>query len=220
MLFAALFWLLLLAGLLDDIFTPYENNIGRAVREMSSARVRFIGTAMYQYSLDHNGEFPTGKSSTEVFQKLIDGHYVSNPNYFFLYRGYGSLIKTEPTSNTLKPENVCFDVTVPIRADSPKGLPVVFVTGYKITYEPGADAVFLSTYSLMRSTTAVAYMDDRHPSALSIMWSGRFNVLYYHLEYKRVGSEVVHVAPHFIPSDFDPKDQKYQQLTPDGPLAP
>ena len=33
---------------------------------------RMINLLLFSYANDHNGKYPTGASSTEVFQKLID----------------------------------------------------------------------------------------------------------------------------------------------------
>ena len=215
------------------LILPSGNGYGEGARSAICQTTRAIGTAMYDYSLDHNGQYPTGKSSTEVFQKLIDGHYVSDPTIFYL-TGCGSPKgeprKTRATSNTLKPENVCFDVTVPISAATPKGLPIVFNTGFKITYESGASAVPSSdaAASSQYGGIAAVYKDDEHPSKLSIAWFGRFNVVYQDKPIK--GHEVIpdlgsvpiysNVIPHFIPDDFKPDGKPYQQLTPTGPLAP
>jgi hypothetical protein len=59
--------------------------------------------AMFQYAIDKDGVFPTGKSSTEVFQKLLDGGYVTDPALFCLpLRGKYPAEK----GAKLKPENV------------------------------------------------------------------------------------------------------------------
>ena len=98
-----------------------------------------IGQCMFSYAEDHNGAYPMGKSSTEVFQKLIDEGYVNDPAIFWSewLKVPG---KTKPTSNTLKPENVCWDVTVPVGAHSDDSLPLVFLTGYRIDYVPHGKA--------------------------------------------------------------------------------
>jgi hypothetical protein len=69
---------------------------------------RTIGIAMFQYSNDHNSVYPDGESSTEVFQKLLDEKYISDPTIFYIpLPGKIKPIEGQP----LKPENVCFDVT-------------------------------------------------------------------------------------------------------------
>jgi len=42
-----------------------------------------IGRSLDQYATDHNGKYPEGKSSTEIFQKLIDKGYVTDPSIFY-----------------------------------------------------------------------------------------------------------------------------------------
>ena len=99
---------------------------------------RRIGQLMFAYSTDHNDDYPDGNSSIEVFQKLLDGGYCTDPNIFFIPLPG----KTKPVAGQkLKPENVCWDVTSGVDAHSPDGLPLVFMTGYKVTYTPGTSAV-------------------------------------------------------------------------------
>jgi len=93
-----------------------------------------IGLAMYAYANDNNGKYPTGNSSTEVFQKLVDRGYVTAPSIFYT-SFVGIRSKSPANSNKLKPENVCWDVTVPADMNvSDPSLPLVFTTGYRIEY--------------------------------------------------------------------------------------
>jgi hypothetical protein len=101
---------------------------------------RTLGLSLNQYAVDHNGHYPEGKSSTEVFQQLIDGKYITDPQIFYV--SYLKMAGKVPAlGNQLKSENVCWDVTCCIDSTAPNGLPVAFVTGYKITYQAGAAAV-------------------------------------------------------------------------------
>ena len=93
---------------------------------------------MFQYANDHNQNYPDGKSSTEVFQKLIDGGYISDPAIFYI--PMVGKIKAG-VGQRLKPENVCWDVTSPVDSSAPDGLPIVFSTGYKVNYVPGGAAI-------------------------------------------------------------------------------
>jgi len=159
---------------------------------------RLIGQVLFQYATDHDGAFPTGKSSTEVFQKLIDEKYVSDSSIFwFEFPG-----KTKPTSGTLKPENVCWDVTVPLDTDSSEFTPLVFCTGYTITYTGGASAVPLPK------------SPDARQRGLAVCYKGQKVMLL------KIGILPDGTVPNFVPSTFDPAGKTYQQLTPDGPLAP
>ena len=93
---------------------------------------------MSQYANDNNGNYPDGKSSTEVFQKMLDGGYVSDPSIFYVPMAG----KTKAVAGQLlKPENVCFDVTSAADRSALDGLPIVFSTGYKVNYVPGGVAV-------------------------------------------------------------------------------
>jgi len=174
---------------------------------------------MYQYSLDHNGQYPTGKSSTEVFQKLIDGKYVSNPTIFYAI-GIGNRSKTPATSNELLPNNICFDVTIPVTTDSPKGLPLVFVSGFKITYEKGAKATAPFYSNGQIGGMMAFYKDDKRPNSWSVYWFGSHKVTYQKVAFYKSGDDVLRTIPNFVSQDFKPDGVKYQQLTPDGPLAP
>src|ERR1700683_469413 len=44
---------------------------------------RQIDLMMFAYSSDHNGRYPQGKSSTEIFQLLLDQNYASDPTAFY-----------------------------------------------------------------------------------------------------------------------------------------
>ena len=44
---------------------------------------RQLGQVLFAYATDHDGAYPTGKSSTEVFQKLIDESYITDPTMLY-----------------------------------------------------------------------------------------------------------------------------------------
>jgi hypothetical protein len=102
-------------------------------------QTRQLGQILASYAVDHDGHYPTGKSSTEIFQQLIDQNYVTDPSLFYV-RMDG---KTVATSNHLKAENVSYDVTDAVTQDDPDMLPIVFTTGYKIDYRAGAKPMLL-----------------------------------------------------------------------------
>jgi hypothetical protein len=160
-----------------------------------------IGLALFEYAQDHKGAYPTGNSSTDIFQKLIDGQYVSDPAIFWdeALKVPG---KIKATSTTLKPENICWDVTIPLNSTSSDYLPMVFSTGYKINYVPNGSAIPLFSASEGRPPgIAVTYHDG----------STSFSVD----DGKPDG-----IITNFINAKFDAAGTKYQQLTPDGPLSP
>jgi len=196
---------------------------------------QLIALFLHRYAADHHGEYPPGKNSTEVFQALLDGGY--NYQLDIVYRP-GSPGKTAPTydqGQKLKPENVCYDITVPVGENAPPGLPLVFMTGYRITYAPGAAAVPLSDEIRSRNPSmAVFYNDGSFAFFRNAWWwfgkgeyrqtTGGFQNVNYTLDdgsgqrSGRLHSDGT--ITNFIPSTFDAAGVKYQQLTPDGSLSP
>jgi len=185
---------------------------------------KVIGIAMTQYADDHGGKYPAGESSTEVFQKLLDGRYLTDSYYFWLpLQGKVRGIRGQK----LKPENVCFDVTCCVSRDDPENLPIVFTTGCKVTYTPGSAAIPLvkpfpqyvqphvtwgqwlgieakRTYDFTREQGMCVYYKNKHATCLPLTSS--------------VNSDVS--ISDFVPLDFDSKGKSYRQLTPDGTPSP
>ena len=124
---------------LGPALAPRPGGIQRAPESSAMQAARSINLLMFSYANDNDQQYPVGKSSTEIFQKLLDGKYASDNSVFYL--PLPGKIKPKP-GEKLKPENVGFDVTVSIDSSSPDQLPVVFMTGYKVTYAPGSSAVF------------------------------------------------------------------------------
>jgi hypothetical protein len=158
-----------------------------------------IGLAMFSYANDNDQKYPTGKSSTEVFQKLIDGGYITDPSILYTADLHVPG-KSAASSNHLKPENVCWDITIPVDAVQSDGaLPLVFSTGYRIEYVPNGRATplpkkgseFLAVFYVNNSVNGLP--DDS-------------------------SSETNGIVPNVITRTFDAKGVKYVQLTPDGPL--
>ena len=162
---------------------------------------RQIGQGMFAYARDHNGAYPTGRSSTEVFQKLIDGGYVSDSSLF--WEGSGILKfpgKLKATSKTLRPENVCWDVTVSVDDNSSDFLPLVFLTGYKINYFPGGTAEPLFPWA-------------KDFTGLVVYYKG-YNLTFLQNDGQPDGTVNGLISPNYA------DNKKYQQLTPEGPLEP
>jgi len=130
---------------------PITAGIEKAKENVALQHARIISIAMVAYAADHNGNFPdaaeasagqslltlggSGSSpgastSTEVFQKLIDGKYVSDPALFYIAMPG----KVSPVGNQLTAANVCFDVTAGLTSSSPSGVPLVFTTGFSVSY--------------------------------------------------------------------------------------
>jgi hypothetical protein len=172
---------------------------------------RQIAQMMFDYSTDNTANdnaYPDGNSSTEVFQKLLDEKYCTDPAIFYLPLPG----KVKPIAGQkLKPENVCWDVTSGVDSNAPDKLPLIFMTGYKVTYAPGAAAVPLIKPYPPYGSGSVA---DRSPPGIAVFYKGN-NAMFlnlYSLE-NPDGS-----LPNFVPPDFDPTGKTYRQLTPDGPL--
>ena len=173
---------------------------------------------MFSYANDNNGVYPDGNSSTEVFQKLMDGGYVTDPALFYLpLAGKEKAV----AGQKLKPENVCWDVTSGVDSNAPDGLPLIFMTGYKVTYAPGASAVpIIKPYPPFwgEGTWSQWWQHDSAPAqgppGIAVFYKGT-NAMFKNLDTTAsTGGSI----PNFIPPDFQPDDKTYRQLTPDGVL--
>jgi type II secretory pathway pseudopilin PulG len=181
---------LLVLGILAGVAVgPIHAAMEKAQETASMQQTRAIALAMFEYANDHGGKYPDGNTSTQVFQKLLDGKYVSDPALFYISMPG----KIRATSNTLTSDNVCFDVTAGVTADSADTVPLVFVTGYTINYrtwaaalkEPGATPPFPGV--------AVAYKSN----------SARF-----------LKADPDGTVPNFIVPNLDPAMSTYRQLKP------
>jgi len=181
-----------------------------------------IGLCMFAYAQDHDQLYPDGNSSTEVFQKLLDGGYVTDPTLFYLAMPG----KTKPVpGQKLKPENVSWDVTGGADLSSPDELPLVFMTGYKISYAPGSAAVpLVKPYPPFGLEEPYQKWFDWLLRRPTIRWSESGGIavhyknnssMYKKLETAPNGDGTI---PDFIPPDFKPDGKTYRQLTPDGVL--
>jgi hypothetical protein len=198
---------------LGIILNPFRRGLLISVgKECPAARA--IAGALNRYA-KQNGKYPDGNSSTEVFQKLLDGNYLSDPSIFYL--PFPGKTKAVP-GQSLKPENVSWDVTSGAGPDDSDELPLVFVTGSKVNYVPGGSAVALATplpgfYGKQQPTWIQRWNHDVLCSAdgtLVVVYKGNSCVGYkLHTD----GS-----VPNFIAPYFDAHGKTYRQLTPVGPL--
>jgi len=222
------FFVIILCGI---VFGPTTGSIRKAQTLASVVYASEIAQGMEEYSANHNGQYPTGKSSTDVFQKLIDEGYINDPTLFCWRTPRGESVMVVPisASNKLKSEEVCYDLTVPVDANSPDHLPIVFLTGYKVTYSPGGSAVpiFSSTKDRRRSMVAI-YKNKIMAVFYRNYWSASADYYIpgpYSFAYPQegmMGGKVLSdgTISNFIPIDFDAKGKTYVQLTPKGPLSP
>ena len=132
--FGAFFFFACLIGYAGKTFVV---GIGRTAQDRSVQAAQEIASAMNAYASDHKGVYPDGLTSTEVFQKLIDGKYLTDPGIFYLQMAG----KNKATSARLTANNVCYDVTSGVTADSSDQLPMVFCTGYEVSYFSGDSAI-------------------------------------------------------------------------------
>jgi hypothetical protein len=189
---------------------------------------------MFAYANDNNGDYPGGKNSTEVFQKLLDGGYVSDPTLFYIPTDG----KRRPVvGQKLKPENVCWDVTAGVDLKSPDGVPLVFMTGYKVIYGPGTPATpIIKPYPQFGGTrTWEDWWNNETPwgavmPGIAVYYKAN-NAMFlksgaFVASRNNGGTEMGFdanaaskgIIPNFIPPDFKPDGMPYRQLTPDGPL--
>jgi hypothetical protein len=182
-------------------------------------QVRQIGQLLYSYSVDNtaNGNaFPDGKSSTEIFQKLMDGGYLFDPS--LLYLPLPGKVKAGPNQKELRPENVCFDVTEGVDPKSSDFVPLVFMTGYRIQYMAGGSATpLIKPYPPYWSVRAELESWDTQPTpdqkpGMAVHYKGN-NAVYLILSSDKI-------IPNVISSAFKPDGHTYRQLTPDGVLPP
>jgi hypothetical protein len=168
--------------------------------------------ALFQYSVDHNGKYPDGKSSTEIFQKLIDGGYLTDATYFYIPLPG----KTKPVpGQPLKPENVCWDFTSALDSSSPDELPLVFMTGYRVTYAPGAIALPLDKLSNRTWSQWWNGEPSRETFDPGIAVTYKDGISTFLPLDTNSGT-----IPNFIAPTFKPGGKTYLQLTPNGPLPP
>ena len=175
---------------------PIHHGRGGEPKYFCMQACRTIGLAMFAFAQDHDGKYPTGKSSTEVFQKLIDENYIYDPGIFFSPQLQING-KTKATSKILKPENVCWDVTVPIDDKSPDDLPVIFSTGFRVEYKPEGRALPLKT---------------NHLNGITVTYHS------ISAQFRIDDGQSDQIVTNFISSKFVSDGKTYQQLTPDGPL--
>jgi hypothetical protein len=217
----SIFYGVILSGMLGIVFCithrPITVGIHAARQSAYLQKAHAIGLAMYSYENDHNGNYPDGKSSTEVFQKLMDGGYVTEPTVFYVSMPG----KTKPIAGQkLKPENVCWDFTSGATANSPGVLPLFFLTGYKVNYVPGGSAVpLLKPYPQYGGRTWMEWWNGE--STLEFLNGGiaafymSNATMFTNLSVAPNGDDSI---PNFISPDFKPDGRTYRQLAPDGPM--
>jgi hypothetical protein len=205
--------LFLLAGVLTP---PFPGGIRHILPNAMMQTSRQIGVAMFAYANDNNQIYPDGKSSTEVFQKLLDGNYVTDPAIFYI--PMPGKIKPVEGQKKLLPENISYDVTGGVDASSSDLLPLIYSTGYKVSFTPGAAAMpLIKPYPMYgdRSWLRSLYArDDGFTPGIAVYYKGNNAKYVPLLGLSAEGGSI----PNFISPAYKPKGQTYRQLTPDGSL--
>jgi len=173
-----------------------QQRVSSASREVTdvghsalTVQTGYLADVLNRYASDHGGAYPDGQTSTEVFQKLIDEKYIFDPTvFYFPMKG-----KTKPTGTKLTADNVCFDLTSGVTAKSSKSLPIVFTTGYNITYAAGTGANSDTTGHDDLKGIAVTYLNG----------SSSFQA-----------AAETGAVPNFVDSGFDSTGATYRQLKP------
>jgi len=198
-----------------------------ALESAAMQTCRVLALAMFSYANDHDDRYPDGKSSTEVFQKLLDGNYISDPNILFVPLPG----KVRSSGSKLKPENVAYDVTTGVDGHSSDSVPIVFLTGFRLEYRSGGSAIsrvkpFPSTAAPLsswfnpfqhRDREVLPILFDGLPVAYTSnnAWFRQARSKEHPVQYTPDGFGIV---PDIIPFGLDLQGQTYRQLTPEGPL--
>ena len=192
--------------LAEIAFSPIVGPVKKAPQSACVQTAHALGLALWSYANDNQGLYPDGTSSTEVFQKLMDGGYVTDPGIFCL--AMDGKIRASQDQKTLKPENVCWDVTGGLKDNDSPELPLIFITGFRMTYAPGGGFVsrvdpyppYLDLNLKDGPGLAVFFVNNSATWLKGDQWSGPFS------------------HQHILPPDFNAHGKTYLQLTPDGVL--
>ena len=191
-----------------------------APESMTLQMAHALNLAMFSYANDNDGKYPDGTSSTEVFQKLVDGGYITDPAYFYVQlKG-----KSKPVAGQkLRSENVSWDVTNGVDSTSSDQIPVVFLTGFKISYIPRGAAIPLikpfPRYGVVFPNQSwldwseFKYWGDE---GIAVAYKGNMSMIKKPVVPPNGNTSI----PDFISPDFKPNGKTYRQLTPDGSLPP
>jgi hypothetical protein len=182
---------------------PIGGPIKKARESAGVQAVHAMGLALWSYANDNQGLYPDGTSSTEVFQQLMDGGYITAPTIFYVAMD-GKTVAT-PDQKKLRPENVCWDVTGGVTKNDPPELPLIFMTGFRMTYTPGGGFIsrvdpYPRYLDIKSPGLAVFYLNNAANWLSGDSWSGPFS------------------HQHILPPDFNAHGKTYRQLTPEGVL--
>lgn len=171
-----------------------------------------IAEALDQYAALNGTDFKV-RSSTELFQKLVDRKLITDPAVFYLpFPGKSPAANGQP----LKPENVGWDATTPY-PDLRSQIPVIFVTGCKVNYAPGGSAVALgSSLPGFLDEHLSLFQEWNHDAMVSC--DGDLIAIHRFGGGDGFPLGADRTVAHFISPDIDLHGRTYRQLTPDGTL--
>jgi hypothetical protein len=163
-----------------------------------SSRATIIGAALLKYAITHHGQFPPGKTSTEVFAHLVDDKDAKPAVFWFPIAG-----KSKPVNKGLRPENVCFDLTYGTDSQSPDWVPFVYPTGYRIDYSSGI-AYRLPSFAIKERVICFSYFGTVRYFPVGKSYFFGWLVFPF---------DQINVMPD---KPFDAAVSHFKQLTPDG----
>jgi len=163
----------------------------------SATNIMFIRFALLEYAQKHKGLFPGGKSSTDVFEQLIEDHDLEAHFVYFDLPG-----KREFVGGALSPANVCYDFTQGTNLKSPEWIPIIIPTGFRINYATG-EASIIASNAIKNDFINVGYIANIRSWNLNL---APFISIRKHQIFIMPGKPVTEDA------------SQYQQLTPDGNL--
>ncbi len=134
--FGAFIIVIITFGILISMAVPFTGNgIHKQIEGGSAAAAHNLAIAAFSYSNDNNQIYPSGSTSTEIFQTLYDGKYLIQPGNVLLKLREQSLPpgKVLYSGNLpihLKSENVSWDFVTQgnsgVTGWDPTDLPLVF----------------------------------------------------------------------------------------------
>ncbi len=203
------FYIALFLFILVGIFGPRTGTIKSEQTASSMFTLKALMTALRQYALDHDGRYPTGRSSTEAFQKLLDENYVSDPGIFL--GGFPQPKKIRGKQLKLEPEDVGYDLTVPLDIHSPDDVPVMCLSYFSPAH---ADAIPVSPPGYQSNSQYGRCLPESMGERMPWAYVRRTRLF----DYKRERDHEDQVLSdgtiiRFIPGTFAAKDHFYQQLT-------
>ena len=181
------------------------------------SKAREIGLAMFDYAKDHGEKYPDGKSSTEIFQAFLDQKYITDPATFYI--GMPGKIPAKPEER-LRPENVCYDVTAGAEISDSDDLPIIYMTGFRVTFVAGSAAIpLMKPYPAFGNprtwpewfAVQPKFEQFNDPGIAVLYNDSRVGIVRMTMSGPDIGT-----LPHFVPLKFNPKGKVYRQLTPEG----